>query len=93
MRKIDLDNAMLIYDEGELVAAYEVKKTKADITKALKDYGYFDDYDDDDWEMGVGENECHSLEDVAKAIVEDGSFFEDSGARFFTVNGSFPRER
>lgn len=90
MKKIDIDNAMLIYDEGELVAVYEVKKTKADIKKALKDYGYFNDYDDDDWEMGIGQNECHSLDEIAATMLEDGSFFEDSGERFFTIDGSFP---
>ena len=47
MKNIPLKNALCIYDEGEIVAIYEVKQTKSDVAKALKDYGYFDDIDEE----------------------------------------------
>ena len=91
MKKIDIDNTLCIYDEGELVAMYEVKKTKSDIAKALADYGYFDDIDEDDWEIGIGENcNCHSLEDVAVKIIEDNEFFDEDGEVFFGINRHSP---
>ena len=88
MKKISLDKGLFIYDEGELVAAYEVKKTKSDIVNALKDYGYFDDFDEDDWEMGIGSAECHSLDEVAEKILNDGEFFDEDGERFFGLDGA-----
>lgn len=90
MKNIPLENLLCIYDEGELVAAYEVKKTKADIAKALKDYGYFDDCDEDDWEIGIGDDECHSVEDIAQTIVDNNEFYDESGDRFFGINGHNP---
>ena len=91
MKNIPLENLLCIYDEGELVATYGVKKTKADIAKALKDYGYFDDFDEDDWEIGIGDDECHSVEDIAQVIVDNNEFYDELVDRFFGINGHNPR--
>lgn len=88
MKKISLDKCLFIYDEGKLVAAYEVKKTKSDIVKALNDYGCFDDCDEDDWEIGIGSAECHSLDEVAEKILNGGGFFDEDDEKFFGLDGA-----
>lgn len=85
MKNIPLNNALCIYDEGELVAVYEVKPTKADVVKALADYNYFNDED-----LEIGIDDCYSLKDVAGRIIEDGKFFDEAGDHFFGLNGNSP---
>jgi len=90
MKKIDLESTLCIYDEGEITAIYEVKKTKSDIVKALADSGYFDDIDEDDWELGIGYENCHSLADVASVIIDNNSFYDEEADMFFGLGGSCP---
>lgn len=79
MKKIALDNCICIFYAGELEHVYETDGTVNDIVKILEDYGYYNHYNDNDWEYGVGKDliKCHSLEDIAIKIIED-SYFEDS---------------
>lgn len=75
MRKLNDDSLLSVYDEGELRAVYETDGTVDDIRAALENFGYFDEYDENDWENGV----CgyRSLEEIAEAIAKSGEF-EDS---------------
>jgi hypothetical protein len=84
MKKIALDNCICIFYDGELERVYETDGTVNDIVKALEDYGYYNHYNENDWEYGIGTApvKCHSLEDIATAIIEE-SYFEDSDGDLF----------
>jgi hypothetical protein len=80
MKRIKNNKCLCIFCDGELDRVYETDGTVNDIVKILKDYGYYNNYNEDDWKYGVGieraprNNCCHSFEDIAAAIIEDHCF-------------------
>lgn len=85
MKKIDTENCLCIYNEGELESVYIIDGTANDIVQALKDSGHFD-FDKEDWKAGI--NGCYSLKDIANEILEYYEFYDDD--IFIGINGHNP---
>lgn len=93
MKRIENNKCLCIFYDGELDRVYETDGTVNDIIKALEDYGCYNNYNEDDWKYGVGikhahcTERCHSLEDIATAIIED-HCFEDLDLYISTLDNN-----